>query len=121
MKAIQGFVGIGLGLILIASADAQAQCKAVVTKQSVKASERAERSWDIQFAVSVSGCAASSGTFEYVVELEEKGKTEFATVSETFETEKAGVSTITVTFDGPAFKDLKEVRGVKVKTCTCAS
>lgn len=120
MKAIHGLVGVGLGLLSLVGAEAQnATCSAVVTKKSVHASTKRERAWDIQFDVNVNGCASSSGTFDYVVDLAEKGTVESRTATAGFRVEKAGLNTITVTYAGPAFKDLKDVREIKVKTCSC--
>ena len=122
MKAIQGVVGVGLCLLSVGLANAQAgsRCSANVTKRSFEASTRQERAWDIQFDVTVNECAAA-GKFEYIVDLAEKGQpTESATVPATFELEKPGMTTIKVTYRR-AFKDLKEVRGIKVTSCTCGS
>lgn len=122
MKAIQGFVGVGLCFLSLGVAEAQtgSKCSANVTKRSFEASTRLERAWDIQFDVTVNECAAS-GAFEYIVDLTEKGQpTESVTVPATFELQKAGMTTIKVTY-GRAFKDLKEVRGIKVTSCTCGS
>ena len=122
MKAIQGLVGVGLCLLTVGVANAQtgSKCSANVTKRSVQASTRFERAWDIQFDVTVNECAAG-GAFEYIVDLTEKGQ---PTVSEivpaTFQLEKAGTTTITVTYKR-AFKDLTGVRGIKVTSCTCGS
>jgi hypothetical protein len=115
-------VGVGICLLSLSLADAQtgSKCNATVTQKSFEASTRRERAWDIQFDVTVNECADSSGTFEYIVDLTEKGKTESETAKATFQTEKAGTTTITVTYQR-AFKDLKGVRGVKVTSCTCGS
>ena len=123
MKAIQGLVGVGLCLLTVGIANAQtgSKCSANVTKRSVQASTRLERAWDIQFDVTVNECAAG-GAFEYIVDLTEKGQpTVSETVPATFEMAKAGMSTIKVTYKGHGFKDVKEVRGIKVTSCTCGS
>ena len=122
MKAIQGLVGVGICLLSMGIADAQtgSKCNATVTKKSFAASTRRERAWDIQFDVTVNECAAS-GTFEYIVDLTEKGQpTVSETVSAPFRIEKPGMSTIKVMY-GRGFKDLKEVRGAKATSCTCGS
>ena len=123
MKAIQGFVGVGLCLLSLGLANAQtgSKCSANVTKRSSQPSTRLERAWDIQFDVTVNECAAA-GAFEYTVDLTEKGQpTVTETVSATFELPKAGMSTITVTYKGRGFKEMKDVRGMKVTSCTCGS
>ena len=123
MKAIQGFVGVGLCLLSVGLASAQSgsKCSANVTKRSVQTSTRLERAWDIQFDVVVNECAAR-GTFEYMVDLTEKGQpTMTETVSANFELEKAGMTTVKVTYKGRGFKEVKEVRGMKVTSCTCGS
>jgi hypothetical protein len=121
MKALQGIAAFGLCLATAAIAGAAGgTCDAAVTKKSMKASTRMERGWEIQFDVTVNACAAS-GTFDYVVDLAEKGKVESRTVTANFLTEKPGTSTITVKYGAPAFKDLKEIRDVKARTCTCGS
>ena len=123
MKAIQGLVGVGLCLFSMGLANAQtgSKCSANVTKRSVQASTRLERAWDIQFDVTVNECPAA-GTFEYIVDLTEKGQpTESETVPATFQLDKAGMSTIKVTYKGRGFKDVKEVRGIRVTSCTCGS
>ncbi len=122
MKAIQGLVGVGICLLSMGVADAQtgSKCNATVTKKSFAASARRERAWDIQFDVTVNECAAS-GTFDYIVDLTEKGQpTVSETASAAFRIDKPGMSTIKVTY-GRGFKDLKEVRGVKATSCTCGS
>ncbi|MEO8501747.1 MAG: hypothetical protein ABI565_12580 [Vicinamibacteria bacterium] len=120
MKAIQGFVSIGLCLVTVALAGAQGgSCDATFTKKSMKASTRFERGHDIQFEATTS-CAAE-GTLEYTVDLSENGKVESQSVTANFRTQSAGTSTITVTFPGVAFKELKAVRDAKRKTCTCGS
>jgi hypothetical protein len=120
MKAIKGVVAFGLCLVTVAIAGAQGgKCDASVTKREVKASTRMERGWEIQFDLTVNACAAN-GTFEYVVDLAEKGKVESQTVTADFATERAGTSTITIRYGAPAFKDLKDVKGAKVRTCTCS-
>lgn len=123
MKAIQGFVAAGLCLVTMGIADAQtgSKCSANVTKRSVQASTRLERAWDIQFDVTVNECAAG-GVFEYTVDLVEKGQPTLSeTVPATFEIAKAGMSTIKVTYKGRGFKEVKEVRGIRVTSCTCGS
>lgn len=123
MKAIHGLVGVGLCLLSLGLANAQTgrKCSASVTKRSVQPSAELERAWDIQFDVTVNECAAG-GAFEYIVDLTEKGQpTETETVPATFELEKAGMTTIKVTYQGRGFKDVKEVRGMKVTSCTCGS
>ncbi len=123
MKAIQGLVGVGLCLLSLGVAEAQtgSKCSANVTKRSVEASTRLERAWDIQFDVTVNECAAA-GAFSYIVDLTEKGQpTATEAVSATFDLPKAGMSTITVTYKGRGFKAVKEVRGMKVTSCTCGS
>ena len=122
MKAIKGLVGLGLCLVGISFANAQAtKCSAVVTKQSMAPNPNEEKTWDIQFNVNVSGCEASNGTFEYVAEVEARGRMELQTVSETFDTTKSGANRFTVSFHAPPGKDLKDVKGATVKTCTCSS
>ena len=123
MKAIQGFVGVGLCLLSMGLASAQtgSKCGAMVTKRSVEASTRLERAWDIQFDVVVNECAGR-GAFEYTVDLAEKGQpTVSETVPATFQLDKAGMSTIKVTYKGRGFKTVKDVRGAKVTSCTCGS
>jgi len=120
MKAIQGILGLGLCVLGVSFASAQAaKCSAVVTKVSVAPNKDHEKTWDIQFNAMVDGCEMSGGTFEYVVELESRSRTELQTVSETFNVEKAGNTRFTVSFHAPPGKELKEVRGVSVKSCTC--
>lgn len=120
MKAIQGFLGLGLCLIGISFANAQAaKCNAVITKVSITPDQNQEKTWDVQFNAAVDGCGMSGGAFEFVVELESRGRTELQTVAETFNVEKAGNTRFTVSFQAPPGKELKEVRGVSVKSCTC--
>ncbi len=122
MKAIQGLVGLGLCLAGISFANAQtAKCSAVVTRQSISPDPNEEKTWNIQFNVNVSGCEASNGTFEYVAEVEGRGRTELLTVSESFDAAKSGATRFTVSFHAPPGKDLKDVKSATVKTCTCAS
>ena len=106
-------------LVLVAADAVAQQCQARIEKKSFAASTTAERAWDIQFGVSVDGCAARVGTFRYVVQFEVEGRRNQATVEASFETASAGVSTITVEYLGPDGSDLKDVRSVKVKTCGC--
>lgn len=123
MKAIQGFVGVGLCLLSLGLANAQtgSKCNATVAERSFEASTRLERAWDIQFDVTVNECAAA-GTFQYVVDLTEKGQpTQSEIVSAPFEVQAAGMSRIKVTYGGRGFKDLKAVRDIKVTSCTCGS
>ena len=120
MKAIKGIVSFGLCLVTVALAGAQGgKCEATFTKKSMKASTRFERGYDIQFDATTS-CAAE-GTFEYTADLSEKGKVESRTFTANFRTEAAGTSTISITFPGVAFKDLKDVKGHKSTSCTCGS
>ena len=106
----------------ISFANAQnAKCSAVVTKQSISPDPNEEKTWSIQFNVNVSGCEASNGTFEYVAQLEARGRMELLTVSETFDTANSGANRFTVSFHAPPGKDLKDVKSATVKTCTCAS
>ena len=121
MKAIKGIVSFGLCLVTVALAGAQGgKCEATFTKKSMKASTRFERGFYIQFDATTS--CATEGTFEYIVDLTEKGQeSESQTVTANFRTQNAGTSTITVTFAGVAFMELKDVRGPKVKTCACGS
>lgn len=120
MKALQGFLGLGLCLLGISFASAQvAKCSAVITKVSIAPAKDHEKTWDIQFNASVDGCEMSGGTFEYVAELNAGVRTELLTVAETFNVEKSGNTRFTVSFHAPPGKELKEVRGVSVKSCTC--
>ena len=120
MKAASKVFGIALILVALVAADALAQqCQARITKKSITPSTTAENTWDIQFELNVDGCAASEGTFEYVVQLEVEGRTELATVEEDFTGESAGLSTFTVAYGAPTGRRLKDVRSVRVKTCSC--
>jgi hypothetical protein len=120
MKAIHGFLGLGLCLLGISYANAQAaKCSAVITKVSVTPNQSHEKTWDIQFNAAVKGCEMSGGTFEYVAEVQSSARTELQTVQETFNVEKSGNTRFTVAFHAPPGKELKEVRGVSVKSCTC--
>ena len=120
MKAIRTFVSLGLCLATAALAGAQSgKCDATFTKKAIKPSAKYERGADILFDVTV-GCPAR-GTVEYVVDLSEKGKVESRTVTGNFWAEQAGTSTVTVTFPGVAFKELKDVKGARAKACTCES
>ena len=120
MKTTKAFVSLGLCLATAALALAQGgTCNASFVKKSFKSSTRLERGYDIQFEVTV-GCPGS-GTFEYVVDLVEKGKVESQTVTANFRAEQAGTSIITVTFPGVAFKELKDVKNGKSTSCTCGS
>ncbi len=120
MKAMKGLLGLGLCLLGISYANAQAaKCSAVITKVSFAPNKDHEKTWDVQFNASVNGCEMSGGTFEYVVELQSTARTELQTVQETFNVEKSGNTRFTVSFHAPPGKELKEVRGVSVKSCTC--
>lgn len=120
MKATKTIVGLGLVLLTVAAADAFAQqCQARIAKRSIAASSTAERVWNIEFEVSVDGCARSEGTFEFDVQLEVEGRTETATVSEDFKAESAGLSRFTVEYGGPTGRNLRDVRAIRVKTCSC--
>lgn len=121
MKTARTVVGLGLGLLALVAADAVAQqCRARVEKKSVTASKTFERGWDINFEVTVDGCAAAQGTFEYDVEFEVEGKRKQATVEAPFATQTPGLNTLTVEYRAPAGSDLKDVRSVRVKTCECS-
>lgn len=120
MKAMKGLLGLGLCLLGISYANAQAaKCSAVITKVSFAPNKDHEKTWDVQFNASVNGCEMSGGTFEYVVELQSTARTELQTVQETFNVEKSGNTRFTVSFHAPPGKELKEIRGVSVKSCTC--
>ena len=120
MKAIQGVLGLGLCLLGVSYASAQAaKCNATITKASIAPNKNHEKTWDILFNVSVSGCETSGGTFEYVADLDNRGRSELQTVAETFNVEKPGSSQVLVTFHAPSGKSLKDVVGVSVKSCTC--
>jgi len=120
MKAMKGLLGLGLCLLGISYANAQAaKCSAVITKVSFAPNKDHEKTWDVQFNASVNGCEMSGGTFEYVAELESTARTELQTVQETFNVEKSGNTRFTVSFHAPPGKELKEIRGVSVKSCTC--
>ena len=69
----------------------------------------------------MSGCEATHGTFEYVAEVEGRGRMELQTVAETFDTAKSGANRFTVSFHASPGKDLKDVKSATVKTCTCGS
>lgn len=120
MKAMKGLLGLGLCLLGISYANAQAaKCSAVITKVSFAPNKDHEKTWDVQFNASVNGCETSGGTFEYVAELQSTARTELQTVQETFNVEKSGNTRFTVSFHAPPGKELKEIRGVSVKSCTC--
>lgn len=121
MKATHGLGGLALCLLGVSFANAQApKCSAVVTKQSIRPNANEEKTWDIQFNVMVTGCERSGGSFEYMAELEaSQGRIELKTVSETFDAEKSGNTRFTVSFHAPPGKELKDVKGVSVKTCAC--
>lgn len=120
MKAMKGLLGLGLCLLGISYANAQAaKCSAVITKVSFAPNKDHEKTWDVQFNASVNGCEMSGGTFEYVAEVQSTARTELQTVQETFNVEKSGNTRFTVSFHAPPGKELKEVRGVSVKSCTC--
>ncbi len=120
MKAMKGLLGLGLCLLGISYANAQAaKCSAVITKVSFAPNKDHEKTWDVQFNASVNGCEMSGGTFEYVAEVQSTARTELQTVQETFNVEKSGNTRFTVSFHAPPGKELKEIRGVSVKSCTC--
>lgn len=121
MKAAKTVIGLGLGLLVLVATEAVAQqCRARLEKKTVTASKTFERGWDITFDVTVDGCAAAQGTFEYDVELEVEGKRKQATVEAPFATQTPGLNTLTVEYRAPAGGDLKDVRSVRLKTCECS-
>jgi hypothetical protein len=123
MKAARIIFGLGLGMGLVAmvALEANAQeCRADVSKRSFAASTKAERSWDIQFVVAVNGCAAANGTFEYVAQIEVEGKTRLETAKAQFDTENVSGGVLNVLYRGPIGSTLKDVRSIKVTSCSCS-
>lgn len=123
MKAARMMVGLGLGvgLMAMASLEANAQeCRADISKRKFTVSTKAERAWDIQFVVAVNGCAASSGTFEYVAQVEVEGKTRLEPTKAKFDTQDIVGGVLTVLYRGPTGGTLKDVRAIKVTSCTCS-
>lgn len=119
-RIILGF-GVSMGLAAMATQAAHAQeCRADISKRTFVASTKAERAWDIQFVVAVNGCAASTGTFEYVAEIQVEGKTRLETAKAKFDTADISGGVLTVLYRGPNGSTLKEVRGIKVTSCTCS-
>ena len=122
MKASRVFVGVLAGLLAgLPLAEAQSQCNAVVTKDSINPNQQREKRWDIQFNVAVSGCAASHGKFEYVVELDvasgpPRSKKEIAP----FDIEPGGSTKVMVTYEAAPGTAVRNVTGMKVTECICA-
>jgi len=120
MKATQAFFAVGLCVLGISFAEAQAaKCSATVTKVAVTPSKDHEKTWNVVFDVSVSGCEKCGGAFEYLAEIEGPGRAELQTVSETFNAEKSGTTRFTTTFHAPPSRELKGVKGISVKSCNC--
>ena len=120
MKAKQACFAVGLCVLGISFAEAQAaKCSATVTKVAVTPNKDHEKTWNIEFNVSVTGCEKSGGAFEYVAEVAGPHRTELRTVAETFNAEKSGNTRFTTTFHAPPGQELVDVKGISVKSCTC--
>ncbi|MBK5255938.1 MAG: hypothetical protein JJE39_07890 [Vicinamibacteria bacterium] len=114
--------GLGLGVGSWTAVNAETpRCNAVVTKRSVTPSQNAEKTWNIEFNVTVSGCSTTHGTFEYVVDLEANEGMRSRTVTGEFETNKSETAVVKIAYEAPSGMDLKNVRDISVKTCACGS
>jgi hypothetical protein len=121
-KPLAIMLGLGLGVSAGAAAYAQTQkCDAVVTMKSFTPHKEFEKTWNIEFAVTVSGCRASRGMFEYVVDLEAHEGVTQRTASGDFDTAGSETTVVKVAYEAPGGTELKAVRNISVKTCTCVT
>lgn len=122
MRASKAIVGVLAGLLIgLPMAEAQERCSAIITKDSISPTPDVEKSWDIQFSIAGSGCAASRGKFEYVVELNVSGgRTEVKKETADFSLEAGASKKIVLSYEAAPGKDVKNVTGIRVTECVCA-
>ena len=94
-------------------------CNATVTLRSFAEVDGREGGWDLVFDVAAPSCDSSSGSFEYVVELDAGGKRQRVTESAEFTTEKGQKGALKVQYNAKPGWTVKGVSGVSVRRCAC--